>query len=58
MKWVSDIDRTVLVSNFERLGWVRGSTEGHEGTSIFSGFHQNIVRSIIHKLQHYVMALL
>lgn len=31
MKWVSDIDRTVLVSNFERLGWVRGSTEGREG---------------------------
>jgi len=31
VKWVSDIDRTVLVSNFERLGWVRGSTEGHEG---------------------------
>jgi len=31
MKWVSDIDRTVLVSNFERLGWVRGTTEGREG---------------------------
>lgn len=31
MKWVSDIDRTVLVSNFERLGWVRGTTEGKEG---------------------------
>lgn len=30
MKWISDIDRTVLVSNFERLGWVRGTTEGHE----------------------------
>ena len=31
MKWVSDIDRTVLGSNFERLGWVRGTTEGREG---------------------------
>ena len=34
MKWISDIDRTVLASNFERLGWIRGTTEGHEGESL------------------------
>ena len=45
MKWVSDIDRTVLVSNFERLGWVRGTTEGREGE--FQRVYPDIIVFII-----------
>jgi len=48
VKWVSDIDRTVLVSNFERLGWIRGSTEGREGNLVRSDMSPSM-----HTLAHY-----
>ena len=28
MKWITDLEKTVLLSNFEKRGWVRGSSEG------------------------------
>lgn len=28
VKWLSDLDKFVLVSNFERRGWTKGSSEG------------------------------
>lgn len=28
LKWISDLDKSVLVSNFEKRGWVKGSFEG------------------------------
>lgn len=28
VKWLSDLDKFVLVSNFERRGWSKGSSEG------------------------------
>ena len=28
VKWLSDLDKTVLVSNFERRGWGKGSSDG------------------------------
>ena len=30
VKWLSDLDKTVLVSNFDRRGWVKGSSEGEQ----------------------------
>lgn len=47
MKWVSDIDRTVLVSNFERLGWARGTTEGREGKLRNYGYYRVLKHSTI-----------
>ena len=51
MKWISDIDRTVLVSNFERLGWVRGTTEGHECELSTSCFNIRILSCLHTKVQ-------
>ena len=28
MKWITDLEKTVLLSNFEKRGWMRGSSEG------------------------------
>lgn len=28
MKWISDLEKNVLTSNFEKRGWVKGSSEG------------------------------
>ena len=28
VRWLSDLDKTVLVSNFDRRGWAKGSSEG------------------------------
>ena len=28
LKWITDLEKTVLLSNFEKRGWVRGSSEG------------------------------
>ena len=28
MKWITDLEKTVLLSNFEKRGWARGSSEG------------------------------
>ena len=28
VKWLSDLDKAVLVSNFEKRGWAKGSSEG------------------------------
>lgn len=28
VKWISDFDKNVLSSNFEKRGWVKGSSEG------------------------------
>jgi hypothetical protein len=28
VKWLSDLDKFVLVSNFEKRGWIKGSSEG------------------------------
>ena len=28
VKWLSDLDKTVLVSNFEKRGWLKGTSEG------------------------------
>ena len=29
IKWLSDLDKFVLVSNFEKRGWIKGSSEGN-----------------------------
>ena len=34
MKWITDLEKTVLLSNFEKRGWVRGSSEGRVYTVI------------------------
>ncbi len=28
LKWTSDLDKSVLVTNFEKRGWVKSSFEG------------------------------
>ena len=28
VKWLTDLEKTVIVSNFEKRGWVKGSLEG------------------------------
>ena len=28
VKWISDLDKNVLTTNFEKRGWVKGSSEG------------------------------
>ena len=28
IKWLSDLDKTVLMCNFEKRGWINGSVEG------------------------------
>ena len=28
IKWITDLEKTVLLSNFEKRGWMRGSSEG------------------------------
>ena len=28
VKWLTDLEKSVIVSNFEKRGWVRGSLEG------------------------------
>ena len=28
IKWLSDLEKFVLLSNFERRGWIKGSSEG------------------------------
>ena len=28
VKWLSDLDKSAIVSNFEKRGWVKGSLEG------------------------------
>lgn len=28
VKWLTDLEKTVIVSNFEKRGWVKGSFEG------------------------------
>ena len=28
LKWLSDQEKSVLISNFEKRGWVKGSSEG------------------------------
>lgn len=30
VKWLTDQEKTVIVSNFEKRGWVKGSFEGKE----------------------------
>jgi len=29
MKWITDLEKTVLLSNFEKRGWAKGSSEGN-----------------------------
>ncbi len=47
VKWLSDQEKSVLISNFEKRGWVKGSSEGkpmrglplvmsHDGTPMVS----------------------
>lgn len=28
VKWISDLEKNVLLSNFEKRGWIKGSSEG------------------------------
>ena len=28
VKWLTDLDKSAIVSNFEKRGWVKGSLEG------------------------------
>ena len=28
VKWISDLDKNVLAANFEKRGWMKGSSEG------------------------------
>ena len=28
VRWISDLDKNVLSTNFEKRGWVKGSSEG------------------------------
>lgn len=39
VKWISDLDKNVLSTNFEKRGWVKGSSEGMVH---LAGFHLGI----------------
>ena len=34
VKWLTDLDKSAIVSNFEKRGWVKGSLEGRDASDI------------------------
>ena len=34
VKWLSDQEKNVLMSNFEKRGWVKGSSEGRSDVEL------------------------
>ena len=34
VKWLTDLDKSAIVSNFEKRGWVKGSLEGRDARDI------------------------
>ena len=52
VKWLTDLDKSAIVSNFEKRGWVKGSLEGvarkqsHVTSRDFSSFSPQMVTGI------------
>ena len=34
VRWLTDLDKTAIVSNFEKRGWVKGSLEGRRARDL------------------------
>ena len=47
LKWLSDQEKSVLISNFEKRGWVKGSSEGKpmrgHATAALLWYHAKLV---------------